>query len=140
MSEDQIIKTLENHKLRKTQARVEILNLFFAENQALSHGGLESVIDNKIDRVTIYRTLNSFEEKGLLHKVFDSSGVVKYALCHKNCSDKAHFDEHIHFNCTVCGNTYCMDDTKIPQVSIPSGFKANSLYLIAEGVCSDCNN
>lgn len=139
MENNKIKSVLENHNLRKTPARIEILQLFLKESQAVSHGDLEDVLLNKFDRVTIYRTLNSFEEKGIIHKVFDSSGVAKYALCNHNCSEKEHHDEHVHFNCTACGNTYCIEETQIPSISIPEKYKARSLYLIAEGICSTCS-
>lgn len=140
MENNNIKDILEKHNLRKTAARVEILQLFFNESQAVSHSNLEAVLLNKFDRVTIYRTLNSFEEKGIIHKVFDSSGIGKYALCHHNCSEKEHHDEHVHFNCTECGNTYCIESAQIPKVKIPEKYKAKSLYLIAEGVCSTCSD
>ncbi len=139
MEQNDIRKVLEAHNLRKTPARIEILQLFLKESQAVSHSHLEDALLNKFDRVTIYRTLNSFEEKGIIHKVFDSSGVGKYALCSHKCSETAHHDEHVHFNCTECGNTYCIESTKIPTISIPENYKPKSLYLIAEGICSGCS-
>ena len=46
------------------------------------------------DRVTLYRLLNSFEEKGLIHKVFDANGDIFYAKC-QVCKDHNHQDDHI---------------------------------------------
>lgn len=140
MEYNDIKGVLEKHNLRKTPARIEILQLFLKEAQAVSHSDLEDALLNKFDRVTIYRTLNSFEEKGIVHRVFDSSGIGKYALCHQNCSEKAHHDEHVHFNCTECGNTYCIEDTEIPSIAIPEKYKTKSVYLIAEGICSTCSD
>lgn len=139
MEKNAIQTTLEKHNLRKTAARAEILQLFYNEAPAVSHSDLEVALLNRFDRVTIYRTLNSFEEKGIIHKVFDSSGIGKYALCHQNCSEEEHHDEHVHFNCTNCGNTYCLESAEIPKISIPEKFKAKSFYLIAEGICATCS-
>lgn len=140
MDNDNVKDVLETHNLRKTTARIEILELFLKKPQAVSHSNLEAILLNKFDRVTIYRTLNSFEEKGIIHKIFDSSGIAKYALCHHNCTEEAHHDEHVHFNCTECGNTFCIESARIPEITIPEKYKAISVYLIAEGICDTCSN
>lgn len=129
---------LEQHNLRKTFARVEILKSFYNKPYAISHGNLETMLSNKLDRVTIYRTLSSFEEKGLVHKVYAGSGAAKYALCSKNCTEYEHHDDHVHFSCIKCGNTYCIENIQIPPITIPEKYKTKNLYLIAEGICSTC--
>lgn len=131
-------KLLEEHNLRKTPARVAILKLFHDKHHAISHSHIKDKLLNTFDRVTIYRTLNSFEEKGLVHKVFDESGIGKYALCQKNCTEHEHHDDHVHFSCTRCGNIYCINELQIPKVTIPSSFKTKNIYLIAEGICKNC--
>ena len=66
---------------------------------ATSQPDLESLM-NDVDRVTLYRILNVFEEKGIIHKVFDLNGTANYAICTSNCQEHRHHDEHLHFNCT----------------------------------------
>lgn len=141
MAEDERFKDiLTRHNLRKTEARKEILRLLFKEGVAVSHADLETALINKTDRVTIYRTLSAFEEKGVIHRVIDGSGVYKYALCHTDCDEKGHYDEHVHFNCTQCGNTYCIENATIPEVRIPGNFKPRNFHLFAEGICDTCAN
>jgi len=96
---------LEKHHLKKTGPRLKVLSMLSAKNVATSQPDLEGVM-NDIDRVTLYRILNAFEEKGIIHKVFDLNGTANYAMCSSNCGEDHHHDEHLHFNCTLCKNVY----------------------------------
>ena len=70
-----VLNTLQKNELRHTGCREDTLLLFFDEDTALSHGNLEKTLGQKYDRVTIYRTLKTFVEKGILHKVLDEDGL-----------------------------------------------------------------
>ena len=87
---------LKGFKLRSTPNRQEILHLFLKKNHALSHGDIEKEIDNSLDRVTVYRTLKTFLDKGLIHKVLDDEGSLKYALCNEACTTAEHHHDHVH--------------------------------------------
>ena len=56
-------------KRRNTPAKNEILNMFHEARTALSQDMIELQMKGSIDRVTIYRVLNSFCEDGLIHRV-----------------------------------------------------------------------
>ena len=72
---------LKDFSLRSTPNRKEILDLFLQRSYALSHADIENEFENSLDRVTVYRTLKTFLDKGLIHKVLDDGGGIKYALC-----------------------------------------------------------
>src|SRR5688572_21922597 len=128
---------LKGFKLRSTPNRQEILHLFLKKNHALSHGDIEKEIDNSLDRVTVYRTLKTFLDKGLIHKVLDDEGGLKYALCNDACTSSAHRHEHVHFKCIKCGQTSCLN-IEIPAVKLPKGYKARELNLLIQGTCESC--
>ena len=128
---------LKDFKLKNTNCREEVLELMLSNEYALSHSDIESQVDSTIDRVTVYRTLRTFLDKGLIHKVLDDGGVTKYALCH-DCSLEHHHHEHVHFKCSVCGQTICLDDIKIPAVPLPEGFKTQEKNLLIQGICKTC--
>lgn len=133
-----IISILEKHGLRKTPNRVSILNEFSKSKHALSHGDIEIAL-KELDRVTIYRTLSSFADQGIIHKVLDESGTSKYALCMAECSEHKHEDSHVHFSCTKCKRTFCMENISIPHLPIPKGYAVKELNLLVQGICKNCN-
>ncbi len=129
---------LEHNGLRKTAIRLRVLDVFLQSKEALSHALLETELD-ETDRVTLYRTLKTFEEKGIIHKAEDGTGVGRFALCHADsCADHKHDDEHAHFHCEKCGKTVCLEQVIVPQVNLPEGFSGNSSHLIIKGTCEQC--
>lgn len=137
-TEQQLKDVLVKHSLKNTPARLDVLTVFNSYVYALSHSDIENAIGEGTDRVTLYRTLKSFEDKGIIHKVMDGSSVEKYALCAAECNDHAHNDEHIHFSCTACGNTFCFDHVELPKINIPDGYKTTGIQILAQGICKDC--
>ncbi len=129
---------LLEHQIRKTKIRLEILNFFLSRNYALSHGEIEEAINPSYDRVTIYRTLKSFEEQGLIHKVLDESGTSKYALCTNHYVGHKHSDSHVHFSCMKCGHTFCLEEVLIPEIKLPLNYQLTSYNFLVQGICKDC--
>ncbi|GAA4410115.1 transcriptional regulator [Nibrella viscosa] len=132
-------QTLRDFSLRHTSNRQEVLDLFLQTDHALSHSDIENGLGPDHDRVTIYRTLKTFLEKGILHKVLDDEGGTKYALCRTTCAQNDHHHDHVHFKCEQCGQTTCLDDVIIPALSLPSGYRRKEINLLVQGVCSECN-
>lgn len=130
---------LKDFELRNTSCREEILDLFLQREFALSHADIESNVHEGFDRVTVYRTLKTFLDKGIIHKVLDDEGVTKYALCKERCSHDQHHHEHVHFKCVECGLTNCLDNVEIPAISLPKGYNHIETSLLVQGVCQVCN-
>ena len=59
-----IIDTLKRNQLSITDSRKKILELFFKANGAMAHFDIEQKSGAEFDRVTIYRTLQTFVETG----------------------------------------------------------------------------
>ncbi|HEY9009113.1 Fur family transcriptional regulator [Ohtaekwangia sp.] len=132
---DRLLKTF---RLRSTPSRQEILHLFLNKDYALSHGDIEKEINNELDRVTVYRTLKTFLDKGLIHKVLDDEGSLKYALCNDTCTNAGHHHDHVHFKCTRCGQTNCLE-IEVPPVKLPKGYRASEVNLLIQGICERCS-
>lgn len=130
---------LDNHHLRRTPVREQVLGLFMDKSHALSHSDIEQVLSGEFDRVTIYRTLTSFLDKGLVHKIPADNGQTRYALCSDGCDEEAHHHSHVHFSCTQCGQTFCLEHIHIPVINLPQGYTLNELNYIASGTCKGCN-
>src|SRR6187551_3224045 len=131
-------RLLKNYRLRSTPTRQEILHLFLKRTYALSHGDIEKEINNDFDRVTVYRTLKTFLDKGLIHKVLDDEGSLKYALCNDACTLTGHHHDHVHFKCVKCGQTNCLQ-VEVPPVKLPKGYKSKEVNLLIQGICDHCS-
>ena len=131
-------KLLIEFELRSTPSRIAILNVFLKRNYALTHSDIERGISSHFDRVTVYRTLKTFLDRGLIHKVLDDEGSIKYALCSEACTITGHHHNHIHFKCTQCGQTNCLE-VEVPPMKLPRGYKTSEVNLLIQGVCSKCS-
>lgn len=127
---------LRDFQLRSTPGRQEVLQIFINNQHALSHGDIEHEMPAGFDRVTLYRTLKTFLDHGLVHKVLDDAGGLKYALC-TSCDTHGHHHNHVHFKCTVCGQTNCLD-VEIPGIKLPKGYKPVETNLLIQGTCQKC--
>ncbi|RKO69068.1 transcriptional repressor [Sphingobacterium puteale] len=129
---------LKRNSLKVTQPRLKVLEIISTKDSAISQPELEKLLGKDIDRVTLYRVLASFEEKGIIHKIFDLHGTATYAMCSTNCSEHDHHDQHVHFICRVCNSVYCLDEITLPKVNIPNGFSLEAIAVNALGVCNHC--
>lgn len=130
---------LKEFRLRSTHSRLDIVNLFIGQPHALSYTDIERQFAPLYDRVTVYRTLKTFLDKGMIHKVLDDTGALKYALCSGACSAHGHQHNHVHFKCSRCGQTNCLETVEIPPVSLPQGYLPTELNLLVQGVCQTCS-
>jgi Fur family ferric uptake transcriptional regulator len=129
---------LEKKGLKKTPARLDVLEALLESNSALSQHEIELKFEKHFDRITLYRTLRSFEEKGVIHRIYNSFGEAKYALCHDTCEEHAHSDHHLHFNCLNCKRTFCINEVHIPAFTLPEGLVPIQYNFSIEGICEKC--
>jgi Fur family transcriptional regulator, ferric uptake regulator len=132
-------ETLKSTGLRHTAGREALLEVLLRADHALSHGDIDTALGPDHDRVTIYRTLRTFVDKGLIHRVLDNMGDPRYALCRDACGSGHHQHDHVHFKCNACGQTTCLNTVQIPAVVLPGGYVRQETNLLIEGVCADCN-
>lgn len=129
---------LKRNQLSVTASREKILHLFLEQPGALAHGDIEKRAGEKFDRVTVYRTLQTFVEKGIIHTIPTPDNSVRYALCKDNCEAGHHHDQHIHFVCRQCGQTFCLDDVVTPEIKLPQGYSTDHIEVVVNGICREC--
>lgn len=91
---------------------------------------------NKVDRATVYRTVELFERLGIVHRL---NIGWKYKI---ELSDVFHGHHH-HFYCTNCHKTYplpanSMLETMIDSAAGKSGFSPRGHQLEIFGLCNQC--
>ncbi len=120
-----------------------MLKVFQTSKSAISHSDIEQKLKDNYDRVTLYRTLGTFLEKGIIHKVIDDSSVAKYAMCtdhHLREVNHIHSDDHVHFKCTKCEETVCLESISVPQIEMPNGFVKQEVSYLIKGLCENCSS
>lgn len=119
-----------------TPGRLAILSIFSDDCGALCAEDIHTKIGKKsLDYVTVYRTLESFEQAGILKKVF----LRKQAAYYERAGH-----HHHHIVCTGCGTVEQFDSCGVESVaknvlSASKQFKAikdHSLEFF--GVCKRC--
>src|SRR6476660_7806366 len=135
---ERVENILKQNKLSITGSRKKILNLFLAHSRALAHNDIERQTGETFDRVTVYRTLQTFVQKGIIHTIPTADNSVRYALCKDDCSEGHHHDNHVHFICLQCGTTLCLEDVVDPEIKIRKGFSINEIEVVVKGICLDC--
>ena len=130
-------RKLENKNIKPTAMRLLVLKELVESCSAISLADLESKFE-RADKATLYRTIKTFENKKLIHGIDDGTGASKYALCEEGC-ECAPKDQHVHFHCMQCGETYCLTQSEIPQTNVPVGFKASSASMVYKGSCANCS-
>ncbi|MBE2189746.1 MAG: transcriptional repressor [Candidatus Kapabacteria bacterium] len=130
---------LHRHGLKSTRVRKEVLRIIASSTKALSHKEIQAQLYEKADRVTLFRLLHDFEQKGIIHKALDIKGISVYAYCHNTCSEQGHSHSHGHFQCKQCDGVYCLMQTDIMMNAIPFGFIIDKIETIMYGLCKECS-
>lgn len=127
---------LEHHGVKPTANRLLIARALQDANRPLSLMELETQLET-IDKSNVFRALTAFREAHLVHVLEDAGDGVRYELCHSH--DEEHDDDvHVHFYCTRCHKTYCLEDTPVPPVAVPEGFNLESVSYLVKGICPEC--
>ena len=133
-----IEQLLKDKRLRLTSFRKEVLQIFVDNDKAVAVSDIEESLKD-FDRITLYRTIKSFIEKGLIHEIAMPGDVKKLALCATDCNhDKGtHDHNHIHFQCKICKEVFCVDVPELPKISLPN-YQIDEIEIQAHGICAGC--
>lgn len=122
--------------IKPTAIRLLVLKAMENYPQAFSLADLEDKLDT-IDKSSLFRTITLFHKRHLIHSIDDGSGSMKYSVCRDSCMCELE-DLHVHFNCTRCHKTFCLESISIPQVKLPKDFLLESINFVMKGLCSQC--
>lgn len=124
--------------VKVTRGRVRVLDVLQAASQPMCHGELEAQLAGAgaaaIDRVTLYRILDSLVACGLALKATDARGVFRFtaaAAQHRHAG-------HVHFRCLKCGGVFCLPAAPPPPPKLPRGFRLAEVEFDVRGTCAEC--
>jgi Fur family ferric uptake transcriptional regulator len=117
-----------------TQPRLSVFKII-RDNDPLSISEIIKLIDNRIDRVSVYRIIDIFEKINIIQRV---NIGWKYKI---ELSDQF-VDHHHHLICIKCGKIIQMNETGLEsfleKISKQNNFRTQSHQIEIQGYCSNC--
>jgi Fur family ferric uptake transcriptional regulator len=132
---EEAIVRLEQSPLRHTKTREAILEVMVKRHGPFSAEELKDAVKGqKLDTVTVYRTLASFEQAGLVRRCDFGDGVSRYEF-------QCEHEHHHHIICRSCRKIENIDDCTIQeleQMVKKKGFAEITHTLEFFGICKAC--
>ena len=115
-----------------------MLNAIGKYKNAVTINQIENQLKN-FDRITLYRTVKTFIEKGILHEIVMPGEIKKLAFCQEDCGHQSneHKHQHLHFKCDKCSEVFCLFLNSFPEIKYPK-FKIRQVEIQGSGICSNC--
>jgi Fur family transcriptional regulator, ferric uptake regulator len=126
------------HHLRKTPARLAILQHLLSANLPQSESEIHEKMLEAYDRITFYRSMQTLMEAGIVHRIVADNTTVRYALNQCTQQQHEHHNDHVHFFCTKCGNVECLKGVAIGHYPIPEGYRREECDVVIKGLCRQC--
>lgn len=130
--------------LRRTPARVGVIDLLRAATRPQSVQELQGQMPPGADLVTVYRTLNTLVGKSLARRVrADDRGWLYELVATGETKHKEH--GHAHFVCDSCGTVECLPDVPMPDVAaakrrLSKGYELTTQEVTLHGTCPECHD
>ena len=127
---------LKENGLKITQNRLDVLSVFIGSEKAFTLLDLEKIYHSKHDRSSIFRSLQTYSEKGILEKFCNASGTSIYALNrhHSDCNGNSHF------KCKDCETVVSLPSLPTEYLELLGKNKMETMNLLIEGTCENCQN
>ena len=122
--------------LRRTRGRVRLLEALIEAARPLSHTDImEALKGEAIDRVSVYRNLETFVGRGIVHRALVDGRTSRFETSDR-CSEHAC---HPHFTCVQCGKVECLPTVaNQPVQGLPEGYVLQRRRLLLQGLCPRC--
>ena len=126
--------------LRRTPVRSAVLDVLAKASRPLGVPDMLGKLPRGTDVVTVYRTLNTFTRKKLVHRIQAEDRSWRYALGTPTIKTD---HRHPHFVCERCQTVECLSGAQIPS-GLPKSMGVKSAYAISysevvvHGVCPRC--
>jgi len=128
-----IIEVLKEYDIAPSMQRIKILeylqNYKIHPTADMIYQALEDEIPT-LSKTTVYNTLKTFTEKGILVALSLFENEVRYEY---------NTYPHIHFKCIKCNKIYDMDKSfDLYKDDIINGHKVIEHHVNLKGVCKEC--
>jgi Fe2+ or Zn2+ uptake regulation protein len=132
--------TLQKAGISKTSQRLAVLDILLTATTPLSVNTIRQSLETKanIDKVTIYRILSLFRQRGIIREIASAGGA--------NYFEMAALENplHPHFNCRNCGAFTCLAPlpfTQAPELILSKDdYSIDHIEINISGLCACCRN
>ena len=134
------LNILQRADISKTPQRLAVLNILLKSTTPLNVSCVRELLTgkNRIDRVTVYRILSLFKQRGIIREITSTGGV--------NFIEMATQENpvHPHFSCRICGMLSCLEPLTFSQshqlISAKEDYSVDHIEINISGICSGCRN
>ena len=130
-------RILKENNYSMTHARLFVCELLWHQEPQSMHD-LAERIRGRIDRASLYRTIDLFEKLGLVHRIYIG---WKYKV---ELSDIFRHHHH-HISCSSCGKIVAITEEQqierlLAELASRYGFVAQGHQLEIQGLCAHCRD
>lgn len=134
----EIEELLNSKGIKPTSNRILVMRELLKATHPISIMDLEVLFGHTLDKASIFRVLELFSGKDVVHVIEDGSRSLKYELCHGS-SHHSISDQHVHFFCEQCKEIFCLTEIQVPILELPEGFLPHAVNHLIKGTCPNCN-
>lgn len=151
-SVEDLLNILKSHGMRITQARQGVTSVLvdFEESPLTPEEIFNKIIKSdkfQCDQASVYRTLTSFEELGIVKKNVFQGEAARYSLC--GCAE--HGDDHGHhhhhhehyFKCNICNKIEPLEGCFLSETEEKmkkAGYSNLNHHIEITGTCPSCSS
>ena len=135
------VDMLKSSGLSRTAQRLSVLNILLKEDKPLN---AKEVLDlcqaaniKKMNKVTVYRIMESFRSGGIVRELPTESGIKYFEIACR------HNPVHPHFYCRDCGAMACLGPLTASDIwewfARPHAFRIDHISVNITGLCKNCS-
>jgi Fe2+ or Zn2+ uptake regulation protein len=116
------------------------LNILLKATKPLSVSTIRQSLENKanIDKVTVYRILSLFRQRGIIREIASAGGANYFEIA------TLENPLHPHFSCRNCGTLTCLAPlpfTQAPELILSKDdYSIDHIEINISGLCAGCRN
>ena len=132
--------TLQKAGISKTSQRLAVLDILLKATMPLSVNTIRQALETKasIDKVTVYRILSLFRQRGIIREIASSGGANYFEIA------TLENPLHPHFSCRNCGAFTCLAPlpfTQAPELILSKDdYSIDHIEINISGLCACCRN
>lgn len=140
MTDDELINILKRKGIYITVTRITVLRTLVSHIGAIGTSDIQRLTPGRLDRVSVYRTLQLFLKKGLIETAPGNAGWPQYFTRELPGAGAVIEPGKIagYFICKTCGTITTAKVFNVLTDFAPAGYQAESCQVVLKGKCNTC--